>query len=249
MPSADAPETEEATEVVSDEARESLLEAITAELGDAVVGTHMVPGRDLWIRVTTPAWADTADYLRNRQRFRFFDWLSAVDWLPSPFGRSLTADVDDQLEGDADDDADAPADPVDVAAASYAGGGARFQVMARVYSLATGIGINVKTDVDDQLAVPSWVGVYPGASWHEREAFEMFGIEFDGHPDLRKLYLPGDFEGYPLRKDYPLLARIIKPWPGIVDVEPMPEVEEAPAAPAPESTPEGPSTTNPEDAS
>ena len=51
----------------------------------------------------------------------------------------------------------------------------------------------------------------------------MFGIEFVGHPGLRQLYLPTDFEGHPLRKDYPLLARRVKPWPGIVDVEPMPE--------------------------
>ena len=50
----------------------------------------------------------------------------------------------------------------------------------------------------------------------------MFGIMFAGHPYLSNMYLPGDFEGYPLRKDFPLLARMVKPWPGIVDVEPMP---------------------------
>jgi NADH-quinone oxidoreductase subunit C len=50
----------------------------------------------------------------------------------------------------------------------------------------------------------------------------MYGIGFEGHPDLRHIYLPGDFEGYPLRKDFPLLARMVKPWPGIVDVEPIP---------------------------
>jgi NADH-quinone oxidoreductase subunit C len=54
----------------------------------------------------------------------------------------------------------------------------------------------------------------------------MFGIRFRGHPGLRNLYLPGDFEGHPLRKDFPLLARLVKPWPGIVDVEPMPDVPE-----------------------
>ena len=52
----------------------------------------------------------------------------------------------------------------------------------------------------------------------------MFGITFDGHPDLRHIYLPAEFEGHPLRKDFPLLARLVKPWPGIVDVEPMPRV-------------------------
>jgi NADH-quinone oxidoreductase subunit C len=50
----------------------------------------------------------------------------------------------------------------------------------------------------------------------------MFGIGFTGHPDLRNMYLPSDFEGYPMRKDFPLLARMVKPWPGIVDVEPLP---------------------------
>jgi NADH-quinone oxidoreductase subunit C len=85
------------------------------------------------------------------------------------------------------------------------------------------MGINLKADVpDDNAHVESWTTVYAGANWHEREAWEMFGITFDGHPDLRHIYLPTDFEGFPLRKDFPLLARIVKPWPGIVDVEPMP---------------------------
>ena len=65
----------------------------------------------------------------------------------------------------------------------------------------------------------------------------MFGIGFNGHPDLRNMYLPGDFEGHPLKKDFPLLARMVKPWPGIVDVEPMPEQDEPEAdAPAESST-------------
>jgi len=70
--------------------------------------------------------------------------------------------------------------------------------------------------------VQSWIPVYAGANWHEREAHEMFGIGFAGHPNLINIYLPSGFEGYPLRKDFPLLARHVKPWPGIVDVEPLP---------------------------
>ena len=50
----------------------------------------------------------------------------------------------------------------------------------------------------------------------------MFGINFVGHPHPVNIYLPGAFEGYPLRKDFPLLARHVKPWPGIVDIEPLP---------------------------
>ena len=57
-------------------------------------------------------------------------------------------------------------------------------------------------------------GVYRGADWHERETYEMFGVVFDGHPDLRPLLLPDGFEGHPLRKDFVLAARVAKPWPG-----------------------------------
>ena len=55
-----------------------------------------------------------------------------------------------------------------------------------------------------------------------RGAGRCSASSFDGHPRLRHLYLPGEFEGHPLRKDFPLLAREVKPWPGLVDVEPMP---------------------------
>ena len=241
--STDAPE-EEAVE--TDEAREALLEAVSGELGDAIVETHLIPGRDLWIRITPDAWADTASYLRNRQRFRFFNWLSAIDWMPSPYGRSMDSEVD-KLVGAADDESG----DEEEAGSGYAGGDTRFQVLARVHNLATHQGLTVKADVGDDMSVGTWTHEFPGANWHEREAFEMYGIRFEGHPGLRKLYLPGDFEGYPLRKDFPLLARIVKPWPGIVDVEPMPELpakeEEATAdAPAVEAAADGPSTENPE---
>ena len=74
--------------------------------------------------------------------------------------------------------------------------------------------MTLKTDVaDGDLSVPTWTGTFAGADWHEREAHEMFGIDFAGHPHLINLYLPGGFEGFPLRKDFPLLARMVKPWP------------------------------------
>jgi NADH-quinone oxidoreductase subunit C len=235
LPSADAETTEEAV-VEVDEARQALLEAITGELGDVVVAHHLIPNRDAWIRVTPEAWADTATYLRDRQRFRFFDWLSAIDWMPSPFGRSLDAAVSAQADADADGESDeaASGDAEAEEVAKVAGGDTRFQVFARVYNLATHLGITIKADVGEEMTVPSWIDIYPGAAWHEREAHEMFGITFAGNPDMRNLYLPGDFVGHPLRKDFPLMARLVKPWPGIVDVEPMPEVE-SPSAENPEA--------------
>jgi NADH-quinone oxidoreductase subunit C len=67
---------------------------------------------------------------------------------------------------------------------------------------------------------------------------------FDGHPGLRHLYLPSEFEGHPLRKDFPLLARVVKPWPGLVDVEPMPgEPQETEQSPSPEGTASGAEST------
>jgi NADH-quinone oxidoreductase subunit C len=107
-----------------------------------------------------------------------------------------------------------------------AGGDSRFQVFARLYNVTTHVGLTLKADLDDaDPRIDSLVPLYRGADWHEREAWEMYGFVFDGHPGLRHLYLPSEFEGYPLRKDFPLLARIVKPWPGLVNVEGMPGEE------------------------
>jgi len=103
-------------------------------------------------------------------------------------------------------------------------------VFARVVDPHRHVALTLKVDVpDDTMTVESWADVYAGANWHERETWEMYGISFAGHPDLRHLYLPSAFEGHPLRKDFPLLARMVKPWPGIVDVEPMPAAFEGDA--------------------
>ncbi len=154
--------------------------------------------------------------MKHRLGFTYFDFLSAIDWLPSPFGRDMDSQEDITVHG---------AEPKEPSARTtgYAGGDTRMQMLARVVSLDTRRGVTIKADLpDDDLSIATWSPVYAGANWHEREAWEMFGITFVGHPHLVHIYLPGDFEGYPLRKDFPLLARRVKPWPGIVDVEPMP---------------------------
>ncbi|MCP3988305.1 MAG: NADH-quinone oxidoreductase subunit C [Actinomycetia bacterium] len=219
-------DTEGAEELAVDEARGALLEALELDLGDAIVGTHLEPGRDLWIRVNHEVWASTADYLRNRQRFRFFDWLSVVDWLPSPYGRSLEAEVDGN-PSDPPGAGDAGSEEDNTLNSGVTGGSSRFQMMARVHNLTASLGLTIKADLGPDLAIATWTEQYPGADWHEREAWEMFGVTFLGHPGLRHLYLPSGFEGHPMRKDYPLLARLVKPWPGIVDVEPMPPLPSA----------------------
>lgn len=218
--------TEETTEEVEeeaprDEAREALLERFTHYLGDAIVGSHIVVGKDLWIRVATDAWRTAAEVARNDLHARYFGFISAIDWQESIYGRAMNSDVDRILAGE-----DRP-EP-EMVETGYAGGDTRFQVFARVAHIGEPgnfWGVTIKADVPDEpLEVESWTSVYAGADWHERECNEMFGINFVGHPGLRHIYLPGDFEGHPMRKDFPLLAREVKPWPGIVDVELMPEV-------------------------
>jgi NADH-quinone oxidoreductase subunit C len=80
----------------------------------------------------------------------------------------------------------------------------RFEVVYHVYSVAHKRRLRLKVRVEDGEAVPSVTGVWETANWHEREVFDMFGVPFEGHPDLRRLLMPEDWEGHPLRKDYPV---------------------------------------------
>ena len=209
------PEEEETEIPQSDEAREELVAEIEKELGDALIATEITPEVDVWARVTKEAWLDTARILLHRCNMKYFNFLSAIDWMPSPYGRDLDAQVDQP-------------DPINPEEMSWGitGGETRFQMLARVHDPENHLGISIKADLDESdLSIESWSPIYPGADWHERETSEMFGIVFLNHPNPVNLYLPGDFEGYPLRKDFALLSRRIKPWPGIVDVEDMPGEE------------------------
>lgn len=221
-----ATETAEATGTTGtsapvDEARDGLLATFRTELGDAVVGSHLVPGDTLWVRVDRSAWREAALVARDVARCTYFCFLSAIDWTTSPYGRDEDSQEDIAVTGAE------PRKQVPLRT-GVAGGDTRFQVFGRLVQPTTNLGVILKADLEDVPVVDSWVPVYAGADWHEREAWEMYGIEFVGHPRLYHIYLPGHFEGFPLRKDFPLLARRVKPWPGIVDVEPMPG-EDAPA--------------------
>lgn len=91
----------------------------------------------------------------------------------------------------------------------------RFEVVYTLYSLNNRKYLRLKVRVDEQdPAVPTVTGVWAGANWHERETYDMFGLKFTGHPDLRRLYMPDEFEYFPLRKDFPTM--------GIPDSLPLP---------------------------
>ncbi|WP_344177835.1 NADH-quinone oxidoreductase subunit C, partial [Streptomyces albidochromogenes] len=95
--------------------------------------------------------------------------------------------------------------------------GTGFRVCAHVVALEGGAvrRLLLRTTVPHAAPVlPTAVGIYAGAQWHERETHEMFGVEFTGHPHLVPLLLPEGFEGHPLRKDFVLAARVAKAWPG-----------------------------------
>ncbi|WP_175499797.1 NADH-quinone oxidoreductase subunit C, partial [Streptomyces sp. CC77] len=95
--------------------------------------------------------------------------------------------------------------------------GTGYQVCAHVAALAPGTvrRLLLRTTVPHTApTLPSAVGVYAGAAWHERETHEMFGVVFADHPNLTHLLLPDTFEGHPLRKDFVLAARVAKAWPG-----------------------------------
>ena len=80
----------------------------------------------------------------------------------------------------------------------------RFDVIYHLYSIAKNHFLTVKVGCEDGEGVPSVVELWGTANWHEREAYDLYGVEFLGHPELERIFLPDDWEGFPLRKDYPL---------------------------------------------
>ena len=80
----------------------------------------------------------------------------------------------------------------------------RFSILYQLYKFPACTRIRIAVDVGEEETVASICTVYKSANWAEREIFDMFGIRFAGHPDLHRIYLADDFEGFPLRKDFPL---------------------------------------------
>ena len=150
----------------------------------------------LKINVDLSSWIDTHKILKKDFNLSFFNWLSAVDW-------------DNEVKT-----GDAPKEPVTPS----------FEILSCLSQTNSNNLVISSTVISKENAeIESLVDIFAGANWHEREAYEMFGINFLNHPNLTKLYLPDDYEGNPLLKSFELISREVKPWPGDVDVEGMPE--------------------------
>ncbi len=220
---------------LSDATCRRFLESLQADLGDKLLASE-IQKRDLIVRVDANAWVESAIAARKAGASHFC-FLSGLDWLDNPTQTTRYENVWGSVEEEApieDEEGVAdgtPPEPVAQPAAvpvgptfrtGLAGGDTRFQVFARYDSITEHRGIVIKADLDEAApTVPTISKVFAGADWHEREAWEMFGFDFTGHPNLVHIYLPGAFEGFPLRKDFPLLAREVKPWPGLISVEPI----------------------------
>jgi NADH-quinone oxidoreductase subunit C len=158
-----------------------------------------------------------------------------------------------------DDPAIAMSQLMDICGADYPERPERFDVVYNLLSLRHNWRVRVKVETDETSPVPSVIGVYSAAGWFERECWDLFGVAFAGHPDLRRILTDYGFEGHPLRKDFPLTGYVevryddeqkrviyepvkltqdfrsfdfISPWEGITDVRRLPGDEKA-APPVP----------------
>ncbi len=97
---------------------------------------------------------------------------------------------------------------MDVCGVDYPDRERRFDVVYHLLSMTRNLRVRVKVETDEDTAVPSVTGVYPTADWYERETFDMYGVFFDGHPDLRRILTDYGFHGHPLRKDFPMTGYV-----------------------------------------
>jgi NADH-quinone oxidoreductase subunit C len=187
----------------------SPLQEFADRVAEAVGGTADIQFGTVKVSVGVDSWIEAHRIARDDLDLVFFSWLSAIDWSNEvEAGDALSEEVSERVE-----------------------------LLSALSDITEGQMVILSTDLSfDSPKVPSLVEVYAGANWHEREAHEMFGIDFEGHPNPEHLYLPESFIGNPLRKSFPLLSREVKPWPGKVDVEAMPDTGRS----------DEPSTENPE---
>ena len=181
---------------------EGAADRIAGALGEDAVERRVEHRGELTLDVPVDRWVEVLAFLRDEEGYDLLSDVTAVDYL------GFTGEVAGYWGGGAGRDINRD---------SHAGkritpepaGPKRFGVsatLAKVMTVADGghRRLRVRTWVDDGEPVPTLVHVYPSADFHEREAFDMLGIEFAGHPNLRRILMPEDWGGHPQRKDYPI---------------------------------------------
>ncbi len=153
--------------------------------------------------------------------------MSALEDLGAHIGASMTSAVEGQTVNVGELTLDVRADQIvsvltflrddprckfttliDLCGADYPQRSKRFDVVYHLLSMHLNQRIRVKVRTDEETPVPSIVGLWPCADWFEREAFDMYGILFSGHPDLRRILTDYGFQGFPLRKEFPLSGHV-----------------------------------------
>jgi NADH-quinone oxidoreductase subunit C len=154
------------------------------------------------VMVTTPWTGELPDQLKERfgeQIGEFSTYLGQNFLVASP---EAVVPILEHLKLEADFDY-----LVDITAVDYPKKPLRFEIVYILYSFPRNERIRVKTLVADGARPQSAVPVHLTANWLEREVFDMFGVEFEGHPDMRRILLPEEWQGYPLRKEYSILQQ------------------------------------------
>jgi NADH-quinone oxidoreductase subunit C len=197
----------------------ALATELAARFGDAAV--EVAPGRgEVGLEVAPGDWLATCTALRDESGFDTFVDLCGVDYLghgsdewdtevsSEGFSRGVEGQGPGRFKWGEQPSHQAP-QPF-AAAPDVVSRGRRYAVVLHLLSIRRNLRVRVRCfAADDALpVVASLTGVWPGANWFEREAFDMFGILFEGHPDLRRILTDYGFIGHPFRKDFPLIGNV-----------------------------------------
>lgn len=180
------------------------LERLSAALGEGGVLAHRVDRGELTIVVAADRWPATALHMRDVEGYDFLSDVMTVDWLG--YGGEVAGYWGtDQFAGRDMNRAGSWGNAV----VPRPLGDKRFSVSCHLLKLRTvepgaHRRVRIQCFLDDGEPVATLIGIYPSADYHEREAWDMMGIRFDGHPNLMRILLPEYWEGHPQRKDYPV---------------------------------------------
>ena len=189
----------------------TLAQRIAAQLGDKIAGVTEAFG-ETTVEVLPENWLAVAQVLRDDEAFHFEQLIdvSGIDYLSYGQTEWDTTDVSwtgfsRGVEGEGAGRFSWSNRPI-----VGAGGHKRFAAVVHLLSIKNNQRVRIRCHAQDDAlpVVPSLTGLWPGANWFEREAFDLFGIVFEGHPDLRRILTDYGFVGHPFRKDFPLIGNV-----------------------------------------